>query len=253
MLKKILIIIGAVLATASLAAYFVFVGFLAKERESATLCSGIEVTILDSLDNRFVSEQEVKRLLTENIGKNLSDINLQMIEDSLVTKSAIAYAEANTLSDGNLEVHIRQRKPVMRLQSEGKGHFVDLSGYILPIDATHSLDLPFVTGTLPFNLPASFRGFPEQGREWISDMVGLAQFISGSSWWSRDIEQIVCEPSGDLVLYTRTCGQKIIFGQPAAISEKFAKLKAYYTTILPNSQKNYSTVNLKFKDQIVCK
>ena len=67
------------------------------------------------------------------------------------------------------------------------------------------------------------------------------------------IQQIYVEDNGDIVFYTSVGDQKIIFGAVEDIDYKFAKLNAYYRQIVPAyGWEKYSTVNLKFSDQIVC-
>ena len=56
-----------------------------------------------------------------------------------------------------------------------------------------------------------------------------------------------------MVFYTVVGDQKIIFGEIDDFDYKFAKLKAFYTGIVPvYGWERYSAVNLKFSDQIVC-
>jgi len=48
--------------------------------------------------------------------------------------------------------------------------------------------------------------------------------------------------------------QLILFGPMDEIEEKFKKLKLFYKEVLPKKGWNtYSSINLKYKNQIVCK
>ena len=59
-----------------------------------------------------------------------------------------------------------------------------------------------------------------------------------------------------MVLYTRSGDEKFIFGSLNDIDDKLTKMAGYYRTIKPQAKakgKTYKTVNLKYKDQIICK
>ena len=64
------------------------------------------------------------------------------------------------------------------------------------------------------------------------------------------------EDNSDIVLYTCSCSEKFIFGSARDAASKLEKMAGYYRTIRPMAQKenkHYNTVNLKYKDQIICK
>ena len=55
-------------------------------------------------------------------------------------------------------------------------------------------------------------------------------------------------------LYPAVGGHKIIFGTTEDMEEKFEKLKVFYKEGLSSidSWTNYSVINLKYKNQVVC-
>ena len=65
--------------------------------------------------------------------------------------------------------------------------------------------------------------------------------------------QIHAENNGDLILIPRVGYQQIVLGKPIDIADKFSKLKLLYEKgILEKGWNNYSHINLKFKNQIIC-
>jgi cell division protein FtsQ len=65
--------------------------------------------------------------------------------------------------------------------------------------------------------------------------------------------QIYVDENGELLLIPRVGDQKIVFGKTDNIIKKFDKLSLFYRKgIVGNGWKKYSTINLKFKNQIVC-
>jgi cell division protein FtsQ len=55
-------------------------------------------------------------------------------------------------------------------------------------------------------------------------------------------------------LYPAVGNQKILFGKATDIAEKFEKLKIFYNEGLNKTDNwnKYSTINLKYKNQVVC-
>jgi cell division protein FtsQ len=57
----------------------------------------------------------------------------------------------------------------------------------------------------------------------------------------------------ELELKTRLGNQVILFGNLSKSELKIKKLKAFYQKVIADKTlKNYSKINLKFKDQVVC-
>ena len=153
-------------------------------------------------------------------------------------------------------LEVTQRNPVARFQTSAGGFYCDSSGFILPLLGRVTLDLPVVSGRMMFDAPAGLSGYPTRGRDYLENLLHLTEAIRNNSYWSREIEQIWVEENSDIVLYTRSCDEKFIFGGLNDIEDKLTKMAGYYRTIKPQAKakgKTYTTVNLKYKDQIICK
>ena len=113
-----------------------------------------------------------------------------------------------------------------------------------------------VTGRIPLQLGSRFQGRPHTPGEarWLKDLLALGDYIETHDFWHRQVAQIDVDPSGDLILYMNSGEERFIFGRADNLAEKFDKISRYYRSIVPlRKTKPYKTVNLKFKDQIVCK
>ena len=86
-------------------------------------------------------------------------------------------------------------------------------------------------------------------------MVTLARYIDSKPALKREIAQMDINEDGDIVLYTRSAGPAIIFGDSGDYVTKFAKLDAWWRNIAPQLEegKTYKTINLKYNNQIICK
>ena len=210
------------------------------------MCTDVSVRILDSAVNRFVSPGDIRSILTSSavspIGRPRDEINLHDIENLLNSRSAIRKSDASLANDGIL------------IQTGSGAFYIDDTGYIFPWVSTFTSYVPIVSGHIPVRLEEGYRGVPEEtDRKWVGQIIGLALWLDRHPVWNSLIQQIYVEDNGDIVFYTSVGDQKIIFGAVEDIDYKFAKLNAYYRQIVPAyGWEKYSTVNLKFSDQIVC-
>lgn len=258
MLKKVITYCLAALAAMIFGAYLFAAARLSNAGRANESCSGISVTILDSMTNRFVSEGEVISIITGSeynpIGKRRDRADLTALENLLEHRSAIKIAEAYISKNGILKVEITQRRPLLRLQNADGGFYIDDSEFIFPLVSSFTSYVPIVTGHFPLKLSKGYRGNADSDAgKWIEDIIALAGYIDRSPFWNAQIQQIHIEENADVVLYTVVGDQKIIFGKPEDIEYKFAKLKTFYEEIVPiYGWGKYSTVNLKFANQIIC-
>lgn len=258
MLRKTVTYILSALALLVFCGYLAVASLLSERGREKEVCRQISVRILDSAMNRFVSKEDIRDIITASevnpIGRLRRDVRLKDIETLLENRSAIRRGEASLGLDGTLHVDITQRRPLVRIQTGQGAFYLDDTGYIFPWTSTFTSYVPVVSGHIPVRLEEGYRGVPEKSdRKWVSDMIVLARYLDRHPVWNSQIQQIYIEPNGDITFYTVVGDQKIIFGGIEDIDYKFAKLKAYYTEIVPAyGWEKYSTVNLKFSDQIVC-
>lgn len=259
MFKKILTYIGWSLLILTLGAYFFFAARLHNAAKDKEVCKHISVRLLDSAQNKFVTKSEVIDIIEEfggqPLGKRRIDIDLGNIENLLNRRSAIKESQVSITRNGVLSVDVTQRKPLLRIQTENGGFYVDRTGYIFPLVKSFSSYVPIVTGHIPIIINAEHRGkILEDGDDWIGQIIKLGVFIEENPFWNAMIEQIYVENNGDIILCPKVGNQHIIIGDLSNIESKFDRLLAFYKNIAPYEGWNrYSAVNLKYKNQIICK
>ena len=259
MLKKILISVVLVLVFGAIGAYFFFAQKLYSLNMPAQTCKEVNVTLLDSLQNRFVSKAEVVEIMDgfmgESIGKQIGEIDLNTAEKLLNQRSAIKESQVSITRSGELRIEITQRKPVLRIQTENGGFYVDESQYIFPLVSTFTSYVPIVSGHIPFAINDGHRGMAtEDTGHWMDKIMMLGNFLSNDPFWNAQIEQVYIAGNGDIILSPRVGEHKIIFGDLKDMEGKFNKLYTFYKNIVPSEGwDKYSSVNLKYRDQIVCK
>lgn len=230
----------------------------AKNR--ALLCSGVDIVVSDSLESRFVSREDVEKYLAEGYGecagKEISRIDFTEIEKSVNSKSAVLKCEAYATDDGILHLEMTQRKPLIRFQSATGGFYADEGGYLFPLKDNYTSYVVIVDGHLPLSVSSGYKGRCSDDAEaaWLDDMISMVKYMKKSTVWADNIVQIHVEGNGDLVLIPREGKEKFIFGKPGGYEDKFGLMSYYYKSIVPAKGENhYSSVNVKFGRQIICK
>ena len=229
-----------------------------ERRVGQLTCAGVKVEFTD--DFNFVTAKDVEGYLDKGygayIGQRLDSVDLQKVESILDNKSAILKAEAYTTPDGYLNVRIRQREPMVRFQKDNNGYYADERGFLFPLQRNYTSMVPVIDGAVPLNIERGYKGEPktEAERKWLAGVIAMVNHMQDSGIWAENICQITVRENGDLVMIPRKGKERFIFGLPEDFGRKFDLISRYYTSILPHKGAgSYSTVNVKYKGQIVCR
>ena len=230
-----------------------------RQEQAQLVCGRLDVSFVDSL--RFVSEQDVREYLDAHygscVGERLDSVQLARIEQMLESRSSVTRCQAWTSDDGVLHVEIAQRAPVLRfMRSEEDGFYVDDGGYIFPLHPTFTAPVPVVEGAIPVNVPADYKGEAQDEREraWIAGVLAMNRHIAGNRSWQRRIEHVRVRPGGELLLSLTGRSEEFFVGQPQGIPDKLQRIDRYLGIIAPSKpQGYYHTVNVKYKQQIICR
>ena len=240
MLKKIL----SILAVALLIGYIVFAIVSYTGISSNDKCKGVEVVIKDSMDYRFVSAAEIQNILKQEhiklIGKRLKDINYQKIEATVASHKLISHAECYSSPSGKVYINVWQHVPIIRIMSASGNYYLDQDGKKTGLSLNSAADVVVASGAINDSLT-------------LSRLYQMALLLRNDSFWDSQIEQIDVQPGGEWILIPRVGDYEILLGYPYDIEEKLHCLRLFYQNGLPKvGWERYSTINLKFKNQIVC-
>lgn len=258
MFKQSLIYTGYFLLTAALGAYFYFSGSLAKNETKEVLCSIINVRILDSAKNRFVSKEQIKEILrTEgiNVGESkIKHVNQYELEKVINNRTAVKTSQVSVSGKGVLVVDILQRRPIIRIETMNGGFYMDETAYIFPLIQSFTSYVPVITGQIPLDIPPGFRGTLKSTNKWATGIYELGLYMEKNSFWNSMIEQIYIDQKGILYMTARVGSTEIIFGNLENIDYKFQKLHTFYNKVIPAMGWDaYKSVDISFSSQLVCK
>lgn len=230
-----------------------------RAQRSMLACEHVEVEFRDSL--KFVSEKDIKSWLDRSYGictgRRLDSLDLGRIEELLLSRGPIVGCEAWTDDSGVLHIEVSQRRPVLRFSyGDSGGYYVDADGYIFPLHSSYTAEVRVIEGAVPVRPAAGFSGQPESedDKDWIRSMLLLEKKIDGSRTWRGLVQRTIVRPDGDIALTLSSRSELFIIGGPERLEEKLSGIEKYYRLIAPSKEEGYyRTVNVKYKNQIICR
>jgi len=233
------------------AATVVLLSWMGFSFRGDVLVNDLRVDIISNEGNQFISESEVIELMRgdQNILMlPVSKWDMSEMERRVETNPFVMDAEVYRDVKGNVLVRVNQRKPIGRIYHRyERDKYIDGIGNLLPTTARHTARVPLIE---------------IQGLSWEdnltetnygNDLLKLLKFIEQDDFWRAQIAHLVVKSDGQIEMIPQVTKQTIVLGMPEDIEAKFEKLMIFYKKILPaKGWNNYSTVNLKFKDQIIC-
>ncbi|WP_426490907.1 cell division protein FtsQ/DivIB [Hymenobacter sp. 102] len=230
-------------------------GAFAAFRQANRPVGEVSVSISNEFNNFFISEREVTSLLTRHgqdqlEGANPADINLKELEGRLKAHSFVKDAQVYRDLAGNLHADVRQNRPIARLvhADSRQDSYLDAEGHKLPLS-------PLFTARV---VPVSRLGGQPLSANFFQDSAGtryleFLRYIDEKPFWRAQVAEVFVGPSGRISFTQQVGDQRVEFGFPENISEKFAKLMVFYRQIPPVlGWDTYHRVNVEFKDQIIC-
>lgn len=240
--------------------------------------------------SRFVSNEDISQLFS-NLGYSqssqpVSDIDIQQFETLLKNNSSIQNANVHATINGNIVVNIKERTPIIRIYNQfGESFYIDQYGSLMPLSnkyaarvliANGAINIPYSTvyqledlehqqhkifirkntsavqnTSLIEKLNISRSNLPGVGQ--LTDLYKLASYINQDKFWKAQISQIYINKKGEFEFIPRVGRHNIIFGQTDNMETKFHNLMLFYKKGLNRTGWNrYSTINLKYKNQVVC-
>ena len=241
-------------------------GFVNKE-QGAQLCTRMNVTVDQTDDLYFLDKLDVEQLIRDRgdsiKGQPQASVNVTEIEKALNSHADIQNAEVYMTINGELKVEVKQRKPVVRVVNpDGDSYYIDDEGMLMPLSDKYTAKVLIASGMINEPYVKRYRrSIKDIGKDsllnalsMLDEVYAMANYINADKFWSAQIQQIFFNKDKDMELVPLAGDQKIIFGDTTAMDEKFKKLLTFYQQGLNTTGwwDKYSTINLKFKNQIVC-
>lgn len=189
----------------------------------------------------FITKKDVDNLLIVKSqpyrNKAKDSLVLNDLERILNQNPMIAKAEVFQTLNRNLGIRITQREPLGRVLG-AESYYIDKQGSKMPLSHNFSARVPMVTGVDSTDL---------------GDVFQLLQQINQDEFLTKTITSIHKNEEKDFVFSLRETPLKVNFGGMEELDKKLMNFKAFYKKAYQDELLNkYSTVNLKFTNQVVC-
>ena len=251
-LKKVAVVTMWIVLVSGL---IVTLAFVNKE-ESEIKCSKISVSIAPKNDLLFVDRETILKTFRSDgdekqiLGKKITSLNIPNLEKKLLNNKLVFKAEVFTDMNGEVYVNIKQREPILRIiKPDGTGFYIDKNGLKMPLSERFTARVLVATGNIfeSYSKQDSIQSFV------CNELYKIATYVDKDAFWKAQIEQIFVTVESDIVLIPKVGDHQIIFGDAQNMEEKFNKLMLFYNEGLTKVGWNkYKTINLSYKDQIVC-
>jgi len=206
--------------------------------------------------HNLISEVDVKETLMKSfavslVGLPLGAINMERVEEVLEADPFVLDAEVYVDAQQVIFINVRQREPILRvIDDNGLNYYLDKEGNKMPLSKHFTANVLVANG----NIPPHVTNFLTKRKHALRDLFELTNRILNDKFLRAMIEQIYVNDKGEYILTPILGNQKILLGPYENIENKFFRLKTFYKEAIPYAGwKRYKTINLKFKNQVVCK
>ena len=201
-------------------------------------------------DSTFVPKDKIVSILDNYFTKESLNINFNDLEKKIKSNPHIKKVTLYKDLTGNLNVIVNQFQPIARIVYENKSKkYFDIDGEIFPtsLGYSHRVLLIFLTSKINFlnnNL---------NNTEFGVDLLNMVKYIESDKFLSKIVSEIEVDNFKNIIIRPQISKQKIIFGYPDDLVNKFRKIKIFYEDIAPAKGWNtYNSVNVKYRNQIIC-
>lgn len=237
-------------------------GFVNNRRKNA-LCKQVNVEFTGNPELKFVGKEEILDLLfakgfrIEQVP--VGSINLMNIEKELGLHPAIRKAETFFSSGNTLNIIITKREPILRVfDASGESYYLDEDGDYMPLMDTYTARVPVASGNITEKMPGNnvkkiLQNDSLAEAYILDDLFMIASAARRDTFIWAQLEQLNVLPDKEIELIPAIGPGRVLLGDASGISDKFKRLSLFYKEGLPKAGwSTYSSVNLKFNNQIIC-
>lgn len=260
-MKKILQIAFWMIVFAGIMVIF---GFAVAEQKKVT-CTGLEITLNGAEKPGFIDQQDIRRTILQLYnpieGRILDSINTALIVRELNRNPYLKDISVVKTLGGLIKLELSRTEALVRVvNTRGDAFYLSTEGYVLPLSQKHIPKTLIVTGyitdvpdpyaKLKYNLTDG--NAPEKSV--LPKIHLIAAKLASHLVLSRSIEQVYVTNRGEFEMIPAAGNHIILLGDANNLDHKLENLMAFYQAGMPKlKEEDYKIVDLKYKDQVVCK
>lgn len=251
MVKKILSIVVWVITAGALVALFVFAreNYLDKPIQS--------VTLIPESDSGFVKRSVLHDdIVSMCVNKKVGTANMLEIQQKLNDNPWIESNTSYIDLDGHLNVSFKEYKPQLRIfGKDGRSVYLTDEGTVIPSSSIYTPYVLIASGNFDIQKDSVAYQLNDSIHQDINLINALYWFkaINANSFIKNCTGQLYCNPKNEFELTVRGIEAKVIVGDTCFAADKLKRLEIFMKQRI-NSQetKTFKSININFKNQIVC-
>jgi cell division protein FtsQ len=198
--------------------------------------------------------QKVKNIIPGET--RIKDIDYEAIEKLINHSPWVAESDVFTDIDGDLMINVKEKQPVLRVfPQNSKGFYLDINGNIVPLSSRYAPRVLVANGYLKTKPVAGHPNIYDtvyKSKE-LRQLLAISRSVSGYPFLNALIGEIYLNSLGEVDLVPTFGADIIRIGNTSGLNEKLENLIVFYKKALVYEGWNkYQTLNLKYKDQIIC-
>jgi cell division protein FtsQ len=242
-------------------------GLIFANKERNKLITSEPVVSIAIEQDPFVTKQDIlirlKRMQLVYDGQQMDQVNISAIEDSIKAMPEIESVEVFKKMGNQWEVNVKARQPIARIfNTEGESFYLDKFGKKMATSSNFSARILVFSGNIQdrfdsLNLTDIMNNKVLKSKNSLDQIYRISNYVCKDPFLSSQITQVFRNQWGEFILVPQVGCQEILFGtanNEEEVTEKLNKLKTFYKDgISYEGWEKYKTINLKYKNQVVCK
>lgn len=251
-MKKILVIAMWILL---MTGFFILLGFTINANKNR-VCESVHISFSNNSPYPLITESMIEEILVDNNirvrGQLINELDVDQIENEILNAPHVGKARVYSDIEGELNIHIDQRVPIARIfNRDNESFYLDKEGKPIQLSSNYSARVVGITAD--FNLPHVFSKENQRISNAYEQVIKTVNFIGEDEFWKKQITHVHVNGEGEIELTPRVGNHKIMLGKATELGVKFDNLWNFYKTCEEHHLWNkYKTLNLKYRNQIVC-
>ena len=254
-MKRVIQIVAFILFAIALIG---LMGFIYLERENQML-NEITVRVCRDGDKGFLIEKDLYALIekTDSIRtKTFKQIDVNTLEQIISKNPYVEKTDVFVNINNNLIVNVKEKIAVLRIFNQhAAGYYIDKNANLLPLSNQYTPRVLIANGYIDIPQIKEYKNIYDSvySKSVLIELFILTNLINQNNFLQALICQIYVNSKGEFDLIPQLGKQIIQLGSIDNAEEKLNKLEIFYKkSMMKAGWEKYETINLKYKDQVVC-
>lgn len=234
--------------------------WVTTRKQQERRCTGIHFVFENQGHGCFLTEDVVLSAMIGGgdsiTGKPLAHVDLPKIKQRLLKLPYVADADLYFTLGGMLKVRLMQRAIVARLYDlHGGSAYLSDDGILMPVPGNSAERVLIASGVINDTLirMVGKSVFSTQTIAPLAEVARVATFIMQDSLYKTLIAQVWVNDNKDLDLIPVIDDHVVRIGNADSLEYKLHKLTAFYQKgMIRTGWDQYSLINLKYSNQVIC-